>query len=152
MLGAKLLRGVASPLLPFTKGGKEKAVATILKGSASNPASLATVAPSAIPGVRRSLAEETLDPGIASLQRAVQARSGAGAGYETIRRNNNAARVGLLDQFAGDDAAIAGAEAARDARALPLLGAAYLDKGVDAAPVRGLLDAGIEKNATRPTV
>lgn len=152
VLGAKLVRGVSAPIAPFTQRGSDRAVGTILRGSASDPASLATVAPSAIPGVQRSLAEETLDPGIAALQRAVQQRSGQGAAYDTVRRNNNAARVSLLDQFAGDDAAIAAAEAARDAKAMPLLGAAYLDKGVDAAPIRGLLDAGIEKNATRPTV
>lgn len=58
----------------------------------------------------------------------------------TQRQQNNAARIGLLDQFAGDEAQVAAAEAARDARALPLLNQALQQKGVDKDPIIGLLD------------
>lgn len=79
-------RALRAPFRPFTESGQNEAVAQILRGSASDPQRLMTAAPSAVPGVQRTLAEETLDPGIASLQRAVQARGAAGAEMATQRQ------------------------------------------------------------------
>lgn len=97
---------------PFTQRGTEEAAARVIRGFAEDPARLVRN-PSSVPGVQRTLAEETLDPGIAQLQRAVSAREGAP--FDSLRRGNNAARVGAIRQFAGDEADIAAAEAARDA-------------------------------------
>lgn len=106
----RAVRGVAAP---FTQKGAEATAARVVRGFAADPASLANRAPSAVPGVQRTLAEETLDPGIAQLQRTVAAREGAP--FDLLRRGNNAARVGAIRGFAGDEADIAAAEAARNA-------------------------------------
>lgn len=106
----RAVRGVAAP---FTQKGAEATAARVVRGFAADPASLANRAPSAVPGVQRTLAEETLDPGIAQLQRTVAAREGAP--FDLLRRGNNAARVGAIRGFAGDEADIAAAEATRNA-------------------------------------
>src|ERR1043165_4595009 len=54
-------RGLVAPIRPFLESGREAAVASVLRGSASNPQGLLAAAPSSIPGVQRTLAEETLD-------------------------------------------------------------------------------------------
>jgi len=134
---------------PFTQRGTEQAAARVIRGFAEDPARLVRN-PSSVPGVQRTLAEETLDPGIAQLQRAVSAREGAP--FDSLRRSNNAARVGAIRQFAGDEADIAAAEAARDAAAVPLLQRAETVTGVDTQPVRDYVQQAIDANATRPTV
>ena len=134
---------------PFTQRGTEEAAARVIRGFAEDPARLVRN-PSSVPGVQRTLAEETLDPGIAQLQRAVSAREGAP--FDSLRRSNNAARVGAIRQFAGDEADIAAAEAARDAAAVPLLQRAETVTGVDTQPVRDYVQQAIDANATRPTV
>lgn len=134
---------------PFTQRGTEEAAARVIRGFAEDPARLVRN-PSSVPGVQRTLAEETLDPGIAQLQRAVSAREGAP--FDSLRRGNNAARVGAIRQFAGDEADIAAAEAARDAAAVPLLQRAETVTGVDTQPVRDYVQQAIDANATRPTV
>lgn len=100
-------------LAPFTESGARDAAARVLREFAEDPARLATRAPSAIPGVQRTLAEETLDPGIAQLQRTVAAKSGAE--FDSLARRNNAARVNAIRQFAREESDIASAEAARNA-------------------------------------
>jgi hypothetical protein len=55
--------------LPFTTGAYQNSAARVIRDAAQNPANLTRSAPSSIPGVQRSLAEQTLDPGIAQLQR-----------------------------------------------------------------------------------
>lgn len=107
------LRAVRGVTAPFTQQGAEATAARVVRGFAANPSSLANRAPSAVPGVQRTLAEETLDPGIAQLQRTVAAKEGAP--FDLLRRGNNAARVGAIRSFAGDEADIAAAEAARNA-------------------------------------
>ncbi|WP_414488368.1 hypothetical protein [Stenotrophomonas maltophilia] len=134
---------------PFTRRGTEEAAARVIRGFAEDPARLVRN-PSSVPGVQRTLAEETLDPGIAQLQRAVSAREGAA--FDSLRRGNNAARVGAIRQFAGEEADIAAAEAARDAAAVPLLQRAETVAGVDTQPVREYVQQAIDANATRPTV
>lgn len=106
----RAVRGVAAP---FTQKGAEATAARVVRGFAADPSTLANRAPSAVPDVQRTLAEETLDPGIAQLQRTVAAKEGAP--FDLLRRGNNAARVGAIRGFAGDEADIAAAEAARNA-------------------------------------
>jgi hypothetical protein len=107
------LRAVRGVTAPFTQKGAEATAARVVRGFAADPSALANRAPSAVPGVQRTLAEETLDPGIAQLQRTVAAKEGAP--FDLLRRGNNAARVGAIRGFAGDEADIAAAEAARNA-------------------------------------
>jgi hypothetical protein len=110
-------RGITSLAQPFFKGGQETIAAGAIRDLAQNPAAIARVAPSAVPGVQRTLAEETLDPGIAQLQRqyAVQ--------LADQQAQSNAARVAAIrSNFNGADAA--GEQAAKDAAdraAIPLL-------------------------------
>jgi hypothetical protein len=66
--------------------------------------------PSAVPGVTRTLFEETLDPGIARLE--TRSR-GVGSGWADRDSANNIARMTALRGFAGDEADIAAAEAQR---------------------------------------
>lgn len=145
----RAVRAVKQVGAPFTQRGTEEAAARVIRGFAEDPARLVRN-PSSVPGVQRTLAEETLDPGIAQLQRAVSAREGAP--FDSLRRGNNAARVGAIRQFAGDEADIAAAEAARDAAAVPLLQRAETVTGVDTQPVRDYVQQAIDANATRPTV
>ncbi|HEL7630516.1 TPA: hypothetical protein UL921_002347 [Stenotrophomonas maltophilia] len=144
------VRAVKQVGAPFTRRGTEEAAARVVRGFAEDPARLAVRNPSAVPGVQRTLAEESLDPGIAQLQRAVSAREGAA--FDSLRRGNNAARVGAIRQFAGDEADIAAAEAARDAAAVPLLQRAESVTGVNTQPVREYVQQAIDANASRPTV
>lgn len=126
---------------PFTQRGTEEAAARVIRGFAEDPARLVRN-PSPVPGVQRTLAEETLDPGIAQLQRAVSAREGAP--FDSLRRGNNAARVGAIRQFAGDEADIAAAEAARSAAVQADFDAAMRAGPVDISGTRAYLDQAIE--------
>lgn len=107
------IRAAKGLLAPFTERGAQDAAARVLREFAEDPSKLAVRNPSAIPGVQRTLAEETLDPGIAQLQRTVAAKDGAT--FDSLARRNNAARVGAIRQFAGEESDIAAAEAARNA-------------------------------------
>lgn len=118
-----------STVSPFTGKGVDQAVGTVLRGSALNPERLGVPGPSAIPGVSRTLAEETLDPGIAQLQRTVAGRRGAE--FDQMRRMNNKARSDSLGGIAGDRAAMEAAERARDTAANPLRRLAMQGADVD---------------------
>lgn len=113
--GAGLLGG----LLPFAPGAMvrpnstitERAAANQIRSEAANPAALDVAAPSQVPGVQRSLAEQTLDPGIARLERQVRGRTSE---FTPIDSANAAARDRLLRTIAGDDADMTAAIRARD--------------------------------------
>ena len=143
------VRAVKAPFAGMTTGGAEKRVADTLRREAVDAAALSRAAPSAIPGVQRTLAEETLDPGIAVLQRGVFARTPEAA---VTRANNNAARVGALRSFAGDDAAVSAAETARDVAAKPLRDQAMKAVGVDTSRLLSRLDRTAKQLDTRPAV
>jgi hypothetical protein len=132
-----------------TPSGVERQIAQVLRAEADDPARLMAPQPSQIPGVQRTLAEETLDPGIARLER--NARS-QGRGWDIQDRANNAARVGALEAFAGDSAALRAAQAQRESVAGPLRRQAMQDAGVDTAPVLAAIEAGIQQNAPRRAV
>lgn len=109
-VGAPIARMGAAPVTaPFqgvTRGGAEEAVGEILRRGATNVDNLYREAPSAVPGVARSLGEETLDPGIAALQR----QYGTGPLREQQITNNQARVAYIAEQFG----APAAAQAARD--------------------------------------
>lgn len=100
-------------LAPFTEKGAQDAAAKVLNRFAEDPSRLVNRTPSSVPGVQRTLAEESLDPGIAQLQRAIAARNGAE--FDSLARRNNAARVNAIRQFAKEKSDIAAAESARNA-------------------------------------
>ena len=123
---ARTARNVVSP---FTHAGSERAAARVLSDFAEDPARLVNRAQSAVPGVQRTLAEESLDPGIAQLQRTIAAREGAA--FDSLARRNNAARVNAIRQFAAEPRDI---EAARLARTQAVQG--DLQQALAAPPVR----------------
>lgn len=133
----------------FVPSGAQEKAARIIMAEAERPSALMTPTPSQIPGVQRTLAQETLDPGIARLER--NARSGVG-GFDSLDRTNNAAHIAAIRQFAGDDAAMAAAKEARDRVALPALSRAKQVSSVDTAPLLQQVDALIEQYTGNPAV
>lgn len=127
----------------------EQAAAGILMREADNPQALLARQQSNVPGVQRTLAEQTLDPGIARLERTLRSTE---RGFDARDRSNNAARVAAIEAFAGDKPALAAARASRDQQTAAALDQALQDRGVDIAPVRQLLEDGLKRTATRPTV
>jgi hypothetical protein len=142
--GAQLLAGVVGGIAP---GGVSKLASTgrkiaagaspqnidqrvgeIIRKEADSPNSLLLGQPSRVPGVQRPLAEESLDAGVARLER--NARS-TQPGWDALDRANNAARVRAIEAFAGDDTAIAAAKAARDKASTGLRREALKIEGVD---------------------
>lgn len=105
LAGAGKLAGlVAKPLRAFTERGANSQAGAILRRFATDEAALTRSAPSAIPGVQRTLAEETLDPGIAQLQRQFPVE------LADVARSNNAARTDYLaNAFGGADEATSAA-------------------------------------------
>lgn len=140
----RLLRGNG-----VTAKGAERKIAEILRMEASNAENLARSAPSAVPGVQRTLAEESLDPGISRLERLLRSKT---RGWDELDSRNNAARVGALREFAGDDGAVRAAMAERDAMAAPFLRAAQKHTGVDTSRLVSQLDRAQELFSGRPAV
>lgn len=83
-------RGVRSIFEPLTQSGQESIIGRLLQQSAVNQQSLTNVAPSSVPGVTRTLAEETADPGIGQLQRQFATQ------LAPQFAENTAARVGAI--------------------------------------------------------
>lgn len=127
----------------------DRGAAQVLMREAADPAALQRVAPSQVDGVQRTLAEETLDPGIARLERTSRSTGGQ---FDAIDRANNAARVRALETFAQDETALAAATRARNQDTKALREQAMQDRGVDVAAVRSVLDRQLESTATRPSV
>ena len=127
----------------------DKSAAHILLREATDPASLQKVAPSAIDGVQRTLAEETMDPGIARLERTVRSSGGQ---FDALDRSNNAARIRALESFGQDENALAAAKEHREQATADLRNKAMLDSGVQTDAIKSVLADSIKNNATRPPV
>lgn len=115
---------------PFFEGGQNKIAARTLQHFAKDPAAAAAAARAAqqsITGAQPTLAESTKDVGLAQLQRALQSADPVDFGNELATRHmaNNAARVGVLRNIAGDDAAMQAALQAREDAAQSLYGKAF---------------------------
>lgn len=140
---------LARPFQAFTQRGADQQAVNLLRGGASDPASLTRVAPSAVPGVTRTLAEETLDPGIAQLQRQFPTE------LAEISRANNAARVQHLeDAFGGADPATADTIREQASAAATRVARQLRDKSTapDFEPVNKLLDKMADRFRGRPAV
>jgi hypothetical protein len=145
-LAGSALRAGRAVVEPITKAGQERIVAQALQRSAQDPARLLTRAPSAIPGVTRTLAEESADPGIGQLQRQFTTQLADQAA------GNNAARAAAVrSTFEGaDDASIASIRAGRDAQAGQVLGGLSGAAVPDMAPFRQAIESGISANQGNP--
>jgi hypothetical protein len=142
-----MYQGIKSYFAPLTQKGQEKIVAAALRRFAENPDAIARGAAyqSAVPGVQPTLAEATLDPGIAGLQLATK-NADPVAKSQLVRQelNNNAARLLALGDIAKTPADRAAAVTARKAASDPLYTAA--DEIV--APA----DATLKKLLNRPSL
>lgn len=122
---AKSVKALTDPL---RSGGQDDIVGNTLKRFATDPDAAASALrnPSTlVPGSRPSVAEITLDPGLATLQRGAMSADPQIAGqFATRDQANNAARLSALESIAKDDVALEGAKSARDAASGPLYEAA----------------------------
>lgn len=143
--GINAVRKTVAP----TVSNIERMAAQLIKQEAANPQALLTAQPSSIPGVQRTLAEETLDSGIARLERLLRSK---GQGWDVADRVNNSARVAALSKFAGDDAAIAAAKTQRADTAKPLLERALEVTGIDSRPLLNSLSEIAKRAEGRPAV
>lgn len=89
----------------------ERAAASQIRQVASDPAALMVPQPSMVPGVARTMAQESGDRGVAALERVARLQNPGM--YAGIDAQNNAARVAVLERMAGTDADLAAAELAR---------------------------------------
>lgn len=103
----RYVRNFFGPRLSIAERRAGQVMTDMLNGRQLN------VAPSAVPGVQRTLGEASLDPGLMSLERNV--RRLQPDAFSQIDSGNNAARVSALQRIAGTDADMAAAEAAREA-------------------------------------
>jgi hypothetical protein len=108
-------QGGKALLEPFTAAGQNRIAGRVLERFAADPAALrsATSAPTTT-GALPTLAEAGRDTGIAALERSIaQQDPQIAARFLQRGADNNAARVGVLQQLAGTQADRAAAEAAR---------------------------------------
>lgn len=148
LLGAGYQAGKAY-LAPLFKKGQEDIVARTLERFSANPqALLAGGEESAIPGVQRTLAETTLDPGIAGLQLAVK-NSDPIAKSQLLAQElkNQGVRLSALNDIAQTPAAREAAVLARKQATTPLYNQ-VAQSGAEANPSRvvNLIDRMTEAN------
>lgn len=93
------------------QSGTDRAAANMLLREAMNPESLLAPQPSATPGLVRTLAEESRDPGIARLEQTNRGRPGFNWGARDTAANT--AQRNVLEGIAGTDADMAAAHTAR---------------------------------------
>lgn len=130
--------------------GAERAAAQRILDVAANPQALQAPAPSAVPGVQRTLAQETADPGVAALERMVRGRNPGVFG--PIDAANNEARMRVLQGIAGTDSEMAAAEAARSAAGFSARQDAMQAGPVDITQTINALDAAIANSEGRSAV
>jgi hypothetical protein len=118
-LGA-LARGAKSYFQPFTSGGQNRAVGSLLnRFSASPQNAIANIesAPEFVPGSMPTTAIASEDPGLIALQRGLMNQPENASMFTMRQAENNAARVNTLGEMAGDKAALDAARSDRDAQA-----------------------------------
>lgn len=142
-------RGVADL---FTQKGAQRMTAGLLRQFADDEARILAPQTDSILGRAPTLAEATLDPGIAQFQRVAQARFGnVASAITTARASANQARVDALEQFAGSDAKRAGLLGQIAADEDAAYGAIRPLSGVDVAPVAAKIDAMLRSGAGKRT-
>lgn len=112
--GKETLKGLAEP---FTAAGRDRIAGRVIDRFATNRNALQglTNTPTAT-GARQTLSEATRDPGLATLERAIGTTDPETAAALAARgQANNAARVAVLQDIAGDATKRGAAEGARKA-------------------------------------
>lgn len=108
---------------PKVSAVEQKAAAPIIEAIGGRDAIPSLqIEQSAVPGVRRSLGEATLNPQIMALER--NARRLNPAAFAEVDAANNLARVNALRGIAGDEASMAAAKSQREAASGPFYAAA----------------------------
>ena len=120
------LRGTKALLAPLFDSGQNGILANTLSRFSGDAAKSA--AQSTVPGVQATLAEQTGDAGISQLQRSlINSDPQIAKMFAEREAQNNAARLGLLQQVAGTPVDLEAATAARDAAAKLRYGQAFQD-------------------------
>ena len=151
-------RLLGSVIAPFTESGRNRIVSNFLNSVAQGgPRTLDNRA--LIPGTSQTLAQQTGNPGIASVERAMHdADPVFNNELAAIGQKNATARLAALDAVRGDDKALADAQVARDAQALPELHAAFQNtsaadpKYVDRAITRILKSPSGQRDVVKSTL
>jgi hypothetical protein len=113
--------GAKAALEPLTASGRERVLKRTLDRFATDPTKVRAAAQAPVqlvPGVNPTLAEATMDPGIAQLQRGAAASSpDVASALAEARGRQVAGYRGVLDDLAGNDGKREFFESARDATA-----------------------------------
>lgn len=132
-----------------TASGVERKAGEMIAAEAGDLGRLLQPNPSAVPGAQRTLAEESLDPGIARLERQARGQSNA---FVPLDQANAAARAGAVERIAGTDADMAAAIAARSTAANPIRREAMQIEGVDTNRLLSQIDRLARAQEGRPAV
>lgn len=150
----KAVGAATSPLRALlgqqTLSGAEKSAGRELLREATSPEAILQAQPSAVSGVSRTLGEETMDPGLAGLERMLRGRHPGQ--FAPIDLSNNAARTRLLEGIAGNDTAMAAAEATRSAASRTAREEAMQAGPVDISQTVRLLSDAIAEQEGRPAI
>jgi hypothetical protein len=136
--GVAIAKAGKSLVEPLTHAGRERIAARTLERFADDPQSIMRATGEIIPGAKPTLAEATLDPGIATLQRGAFSAEPRMASALTNRGlDQNAARVAALRQVAGDEGELAFHKASRDTAAKELYERAFAEVPGDTKWIKG---------------
>lgn len=128
-LGA-LYQGARAAVEPLFQGGQQRIAARTLQAFAGDPGASAQAAgniaraPGVLPGVQPTTAELANNPGLAQLERTLRNNPEALTQLTARNQANRGAMTGALQDIAGTDAQMAGAQGARQAASAPLYQAA----------------------------
>ncbi len=142
-------RAIGNTAGRFTKSGAIRRAVEQVQREAENPAALLRPQPSQIPGVQRTLAQESLDPGVARLER--NARSTVG-GFDILDSANNTARAeAIRSGFEGGTVASANAiKAARDQAAEAALAQLPAAGDIAKEPIQLAIEGAISAHKGNP--
>lgn len=152
-LGGRVLSagysGAKAALEPLTQAGRERVLRRTLERFATDPAAVraAAAAPrEMVPNVTPTLAEATMDPGIAQLQRGAAAASpDVASALAEARGRQVAGYRQVLDDLAGNDGRREFFETARDATANQLYGQARAEALQITPELQGQINALLQK-------
>lgn len=142
-------RAVSDTVGRFTQEGALSRAAQQIQREAADPAALLRPQPSQIPGVSRTLAQESLDPGVARLERNARSTSG---GFDLLDSANNTARAEAIRKtFEGGTTASASAiKAARDQAAEQALAALPNAGAISKKPIQLAIQGAIDAHKGNP--
>ena len=149
---------VSSAIEPFTVSGRNRIVSNFLNSVAQGgPRSFDSRM--LVPGTNQTLAQQTGNPGIASVERAMHdADPSFNNTLSAMNKSNADARLAALNDIRGDEHSVAHAQADRDAAALPQLHTAFQSttaadpRYVDRAIVRILKSPSGQRDVVKSTL